>query len=98
MAQVPAAPAVDFDVTVARTDDPHVLLVTAVVAEGRAEVDLFAEGPDEAFPRLPVRVETADSAHPQWRVALDPHGPATGSVRLTLVAGDRAVERVWELR
>jgi suppressor for copper-sensitivity B len=98
-AAVPTAPSDDLDVTaVTRTDDPHVLLVTAAVAEGGAEADLFAEGPGEAFPRLPVRVETADPASPQWRVALDPHGPATGLVRFTLVAGGRAVERVWELR
>ncbi len=98
LAQVPAAPSDGFDVTtVDRTDDPHVLLVTAAVAEGGAEADLFAEGPGEAFPRLPVRVETADPANPQWRVTLDPHGPAKGRVRFTLVAGDRAIERVVTL-
>ncbi len=97
MVQVPAAPADGFDVTVVRTDDPHVLLVTAAVPEGGTEADLFAEGPGEAFPRLPVRVETTDPAHPQWRVALDPHGPAKGRVRFTLVAGDRAIERVVKL-
>lgn len=98
VATVPTAPSDGIDVTaVVRTDDPHVLLVTAAVPEGGAEADLFAEGPGEAFPRLPVRVETTDPAHPQWRVALDPHGPAKGRVRFTLVAGDRAVERVVKL-
>ena len=98
LAQVPAQPSDGFDIAnVTRTDDPHVLLVTAAVKEGGSEADLFAEGPGEAFPRLPVRVETADPAHPQWRVALDPHGPAKGRVRFTLVAGDRAVERVVTL-
>jgi len=105
-AAVPKAPSDGLDVTaVTRTDDPHVLLVTASVAKGgatgaatgAAEADLFAEGPGAAFPRLPVRVETADPAHPQWQVTLDPHGPATGSVRFTLVAGDRAIERVVEV-
>jgi DsbC/DsbD-like thiol-disulfide interchange protein len=94
-ATVPTAPTDDLDVTaVAPTDDPHVLLVTATVAAGAGEVDLFAEGPGEAFPRLPVRLDTTDPTHPQWQVRLDPHGPATGRVRFTLVAGDRAVERV----
>lgn len=98
VATVPTAPSEGLDVTaVVRTDDPHVLLVTAAVAEGGADADLFAEGPGEAFPRLPVRVETTDTAHPQWRVALDPHGPAKGRVRFTLVAGERAVERVVTL-
>ena len=94
-ATVPTAPSDDLDVTaVTATDDPHVLLVTATVAEGADEADLFAEGPGASFPRLPERLETVHAAHPQWQVRLDPHGPAKGLVRFTLVAGDRAIERV----
>jgi suppressor for copper-sensitivity B len=94
-ATVPTGPSESFDVvTVAPTDDPHVLIVTAAIVPADADADLFAEGPGGSFPRLPVRLQTGDPAHPQWRVALDPHGAATGLVRFTLIAGDRAIERV----
>lgn len=96
---VPGVPSEDFDIAsvVRSAEDPNTLVVTATLPEATDEADLFAEGPGTAFPSLPVRVERPSPAPPQWRVVLDKHGPAKGALRLTLVAGSHAVERVWDL-